>query len=190
MRKFQTWCLLLCFGIAACSANGQGPKALQQEAQRVLALGGDQQAREKSAEALLDQALAQDPRHVPSLLTRAELRIRRHDYSGALADNDAAIGVRGPTPTLSMMRCMLRERLGAATPVACYETVVSLYDREARPCRENLNCVVAASMANTPDAPAYRDHFLAMQRSGPDQAVADGLLRGFNRERYLHSVLP
>ncbi|CAG9170679.1 hypothetical protein LMG23992_01721 [Cupriavidus laharis] len=156
----------------------------------MLALGGDQQAREKSAEALLDQALRQDPRHVPSLLTRAELRIRLHDYAGALADNDTAIGIRGQTPTLSMMRCMLRERLGAAAPTACYETVVRLSERDSRPCREDLNCVVAALMADAPDAQAYRDHFLAMPRTGADQAVADGLLRGFSRERYLHSVLP
>jgi hypothetical protein len=182
--------LLLCLWLAACSISEQSPKALQEEAVRVLALGGDEQAHEKSAEALLDQALSQDPRHVPSLVTRAALRIRRHDYSGALADNDTAIGIRGQTPALSMMRCMLRDRLGTASPTACYRQVVLLHERDARPCQEVLNCVVAALMANVPDAQANRDHFLALPRSGPDQAVAEGLLRGFNRERYLRSVLP
>lgn len=181
---------LLCLWLSACSANGASPQALQQEAIRVLALGGDEPAQLSSAESLLDQALEQDPRHVPSLLTRAELRIRLHNYSGALADSDAAARLRGQTSTLSMMRCMLRERLGAASATACYQAVVGLHQRSTAPCQEDLNCVVAALMANAPDANRYRDHYLTVQRPTVDQAVAEGLLRDFDRESYLRSVLP
>lgn len=190
MPKFRIFGVLLCLWLTACGANGQSPTALQEEAARVLARGADEPANVKRAEDLLDHALAQDARHVPSLLTRSALRIRQHDYAGALTDNDAAVGIRGRTPTLSMMGCMLRERLGTASPAACYEKVVVLYEHDGRACQEDLNCVVAALMANAPDAGRYRDHYLEMPRPEPDQAIAEGLLRGFNRSSYLHSLLP
>lgn len=190
MLKASILGLVLCLWLSGCNGGDTSPLALQQEAVRVLALGGEEQVQQSRAEALLDQALERDPRHVPSLLTRAELRIRQHNYSGALADSDAAIMIRGQTPTLSMMRCMLRERQGTASPTACYATVVELHRSSAVPCQEDLNCVVAALMANAPGANGYRDHYLAMQRPAADQAVAEGLLRGFSRESYLRSVLP
>lgn len=188
MPKYAAWALFSCLCLWACSTGSPTPQSLHEEAVRVLALSGDEQAHEARARVLLDHSLRIDPGHIPSLLSRAELRIRQRDYAGALVDNDAALEVRRQSPTLLMMHCMLRERLGDASPVACYRNVIGLFRQPS--CQEDLNCVIATSMAEVPAAQAYRDQYLAVDRPAAERAIAEALLCNFDRERYLRSVLP
>ncbi|MNN46787.1 hypothetical protein D3C81_1611830 [compost metagenome] len=142
------------------------------------------------AEALLDSALREDTTHVPSLLTRFALRAVRQDFAGALADVNAAITIRGRAPMLSTLRCLLRERLGADAPQACYADVLDLYRDAGIECAVTLNCVLAASMASTQDAATLRDRYLSGALSPSDLSDAEVVLRDFDRKTYLHSILP
>jgi uncharacterized protein HemY len=183
--------VLMCWSIAVygCGSRQEAdPEALQGEAASLIV--GSDANRYARAEALLDRALRKDAAHVPSLLMRSSLRARRHDLAGALADIDAAFVMLRWDPVLSALRCMLRERVGADAPLACYANVLDMYRNAGIDCGTDLNCVLAASMASTQDAVALRDRYLSGALSPADLAIAELVLRDFDRKSYLHSILP
>lgn len=144
----------------------------------------------KPRPALPKQSAQAVPSPASSLIERASRRAGDGDYAEALADIDAAIQIRGRVPELSMMRCMLSERVGGEEALACYADVVKLYQGSNANCESNLNCVIAASMSALPEAQGYRLRYLETLSTQADKGVADTVLTGFKREAYLHSILP
>jgi len=181
--------ILLSIAVHGCgSRHDINPRALRDEALSLMA--SSEVNRYARAEALLDSALREDTTHVPSLLTRFALRAVRQDFAGALADVDAVIAIRGRAPMSSTLRCLLRERLGADAPLACYANVLDMYRNAGIDCGTDLNCVLAASMASTQDAATLRDRYLSGALSPSDLSDAEVVLRDFDRKTYLHSILP
>lgn len=177
------------FWLSACT-DSETPQVLQQEASQMLSANEAAAGADLAAMVLLDRALEMDPNHFPSRLTRASLRAHRQDFAGALTDVEAALSLRGSDKSLALMRCMLIERQRQAPPHACYVNVVKLYRQTSGSCADDLNCVVAASMADMPEASAFRRHFLSRDMPSADVALAASVLRDFDREAYLRSILP
>lgn len=178
-------------GLTGCGAGGTSKSTASHKVQQAWAQTGETSAQvgQPSAQAS-DASQAREPRSASELTARASERAGRGDYAGALEDTEAAIRIRGNLPVLSMMRCMLNERMNAQAPLACYADVVKLYASAGTQCESDLNCVVAASMASLPEAQGYRRHFLDAPRAAADQEITDVVLKGFTREKYLHSILP
>lgn len=189
-RGFPFACLMIAgLWLSACSRT-ESPQMLQQEAVRLLSSNEPGERTDLAATVLLDRALTLDPKHVPPHLTRASLRAHRRDFSGALADVEAALSLRRNDTSLAMMRCMLIERQGKALSHACYVGVVNLYEQTSVSCADDLNCVVAASMADMPEASSYRQHFLSRDMPSADAMLASSVLSDFDRVVYLRSILP
>ncbi|WP_173004185.1 hypothetical protein [Ralstonia pickettii] len=186
MSRNQAWLLSLFLtgtGLLGCVYSGADTHPAPQQVEQISAQSSEIAPETK-------QASTPESKRAFLLAQQANELVSHKDYAGALGKLDAAIAMRGNVPEYSLMRCMLSERVSSQPQLECYASVVRTFEAGGTRCESNLNCVVAASMASLPEAQAYRRHYLEAPRSAADQEITDIVLKGFTREKYLHSILP
>lgn len=121
----------------------------------------------------------------------ANAHIRNQQYHQALTDIEAALTLAPHHAKNRFLYCMLKERVGEPLPQACYAQVVEeLSQNSDTPCEANLNCVVADLMAEGEHALERKEQFLNLPASEVETEVWHYLLDDFERDRYLHMILP
>lgn len=184
MSKNQAWLLsLIVTGLLGCTGSGAETKSVPQQVERASAQSSE-------TAPLAKRASTPESKQGFLLAQEASELANRRDYAGALSKLEAAIAIRSDVPEYSMMRCMLSERVTSQPQLECYASVVRAYEASGPPCESNLNCVVAASMASSPEASRYRTRYLALPKSPEEQGITESMLKNFSRDTVLNSILP
>lgn len=137
--------------------------------------------------------LSVDYDRASNVVAEVQSYIQRQDYSQALVKLEATSALRSGDMDYQFLYCMLKERVDEpmSQAKACFANVVNeLSKNSAPPCEANLNCVVADLMAEGDNSLKRKEHFLSLPASDAESEVHHYLLDDFERDRYLHMILP
>ncbi|MBU4277489.1 MAG: hypothetical protein KKC30_12175 [Proteobacteria bacterium] len=172
--------------------SGKGSvRCLEWRALKILALSGDNKNEKLKALDILNQAHAIAPFDLHILWNIAHCNMELRDYKVALRYLDQILKMKPSYVGAKFMKCMLEERLGysAERCKECYKSVAMYYKYRLR--TSNPGYVYAKLMLGGPDAERVKKNFLAGLKPGSDDAeMWNELLRDFDREKYLHEMLP
>lgn len=142
---------------------------------------------EKTAER---STLLNEPGRAATLASQASQHIQNQRYQEALTDIDAALTLVPNHTEYRFLQCMLQERAGYLSAAkSCYTKVVEQLS-ENKPCKIDINCVVADLMAEGPEAEVRRQRFLALPATTAESEMHHFVIDEFNREKYLETILP
>lgn len=150
--------------------------------------GNNQRAPSERNEVPSDKA-----RQASELMSQVNGHIQSRQYQQALTDAEAALAIVPDQAENRFLYCMLQERVNDSMSGGkdCYAKVVEeLSQNSDSPCEANLNCVVADLMAEGDHSLKRKEHFLSLPASDAESEVHHYLLDDFERDRYLHMILP
>lgn len=169
-------------------------RCLEWRAINILARSGRDKDKIKKAINILNQARAKDPLDLGILSNIATCYIQMRDYNDALCYVDTTLDVKQQKRGFyepSLLKCMLQERLDFPRPQcsACYRAVVTWHRKAGE--TDTVEYVYAVLMAETPNCEQIKNKFLEGLEPGSGIAkMWNELLRNFDREKFLHEMLP
>ncbi len=152
--------------------------------------GGSEESLEKGL-LLLKQAEALAPKDIFILNNIALCYMKQKNYKTALGYLDQVLEMKPSFVEVKFIKCLLEERLGypAEKCKACYRSVAQHYEYRLK--TSDVNYVYAELMLGGPNAERVKKNFLASLKPGSDEAeMWNELLRDFDREKFLHEMLP
>ena len=127
-------------------------------------------------------------------LLRLRLTINQmlQDQAALLADCDLLAERNPHSPGIQLQRCMFREGVlgfGDET-LACYREVVDLYKKQGTALPLNPNYIIAASLAETPDAEELRRNYVRTAGDSHIEKMNKHYFEHFTREGFISGNLP
>ncbi|HYG46096.1 MAG TPA: hypothetical protein VEA17_24480 [Bordetella sp.] len=185
-RLLASWAL----GLAVLLPNWAAAGSPGQQALAAYRAAQGDPAQLRQALALADQALQQAPGDTGLRMLRGDIHIALRQYSQALADYTQLSDTALP-PERKLLQCMLRERVQPAPlPLACYADAGKRLAAGQQTPERDPNYIMAQLLARAPGAARLAAGLLAATPAGPQRDVDAMLFQDFDRNRYLHSVLP
>lgn len=123
----------------------------------------------------------------------ANNHIQKREYRAALSLLENALSLSEDNSEYQFLYCLLLERTGEADSAVktCYMEVVKHLSRDStQACAQNMNCVLAALMAESEKAEALKQHFLTLPAPEVEVEVRKHVLNEFDRQQYLNTILP
>lgn len=126
-------------------------------------------------------------------VANANDHIQKREYRAALSPLESALSLSPDNSEYQFLYCLLLERSGEADPAVktCYMEVINQLSRgSTQACEQDMNCVVAALMAESEKAEALKQHFLALPAPEVEAEMRKHILNEFDRQKYLSTILP
>jgi len=135
----------------------------------------------------------QDASQAVLRVSNATSYIEEQDYHAALSDMEAAVTLAPQNTEYRFLYCLLKERTGEPRheAKACYaEVAANLSNNPSVPCEKNMNCVIAELMAESELAERRKHQFLTLPTAEAESEMRRHVLEGFDRKKYLRTILP
>lgn len=166
-------------------------RCLQWRALMILAYSEGDKAKIGKAIKLLNQAITKAPQDVSLLSNLAGCYLRMGDYKTTLHYMNKFLTIKPDRMGAKYFTCLLLERLGYPQVKyrACYRSVAYWYQNRGQ--TKDVNYVYAELMLGSPDAEKIKNEYLASLEPGSELAkMWNLLLNNFDRDKYLHKMLP
>ncbi|MCK7546066.1 hypothetical protein MLC59_18060 [Marinobacter bryozoorum] len=164
---------------------------LTEQAQSLLRENGRDQFHPEAL-ALLDQAVALDPRYLPARQERLNQFLVKPDLKLALEEAREVARIQGDVPEAMLLYCLVYEHEYGPTQDAlkCYESVANGIKGRGPDPHRDLNYALALRMNGAPDSEAVAEQHLQTIEHEEVRALAASLLQELAREEVVNAFLP